>query len=355
MRAELKHLVELESPSGDVTGLTRVMNHIADVLSEVGHVQMLTTSAGPLLSVSRGGGGALILGHADTVWPLGTIEEMPFVDTGGWIYGPGALDMKGGLVLAMQALLNVPGDIPFTFLVTPDEEVGSEASRTVIEDRARRARLVLVLESGMPGGAIKIGRAGVGDFHLNITGIESHAGLEPEKGASAIAELAHQILWLEGLTNRAAGTTLNVGVVQGGSRSNVVAGRVQADIDVRVTTQAEMDRLTTALAVPPCFDDRCQVQYRGGFNRPPMEPTAGSQVWVAWASQRWQALTGEPLQGVHVGGASDGNFTAALTPTLDGLGPIGQGAHARHEGVDWRFMLPRLQLISDLIVEAAQN
>ncbi|PSR22314.1 MAG: carboxypeptidase [Sulfobacillus acidophilus] len=355
MRAGLKHLVELESPSGDVAGITRVVDYIAAALSGVGAVQRLDTAAGPLLEVSRGVGGALILGHADTVWPLGTIEEMPFVDKGDWVYGPGTLDMKGGLILAMQALLDLPGDTPFTFLVTPDEEVGSEASRAIIEDRARRARLVLVLESGMPGGAIKIGRAGVGDFHLTITGIESHAGLAPDQGASAIRELAHQILWLDALANPTAGTTVNVGVVQGGSRSNVVAGRVYADIDIRVTTQSERDRLTQALSVPAQFDDRCRVQYLGEFNRPPMEPTPASQAWVARASQRWQAITGEPLQGGYVGGASDGNFTAVLAPTLDGLGPIGQGAHARHEGVEWRFMVPRLQLISDLIVEAGKD
>ncbi len=354
MRGWLESLVKQESPSGDAEGISRVMQFVADALSDVAVSRMQPTEAGPILEVSRGEGGALILGHADTVWPTGTLAEMPWRDEGDWVYGPGCLDMKGGLVLAMAAIRSLEPDVPFHFLVTPDEEVGSEQSRATIEARARKAPLVLVLESGMPGGAIKIGRAGVGDFHLSISGIESHAGLEPDKGASAIRELAHHALWLEGLEQKVLGTTLNVGVVSGGTRSNVVAGRAEAHIDVRVTTRSEMDRIQATLNAPPRFDARCRVSYHGGFNRPPMEPTAQSAEWIALASRVWEELTGSPLVGVRVGGASDGNFTAPITATLDGLGPVGQGAHARNEGVEWRWMAPRAQVIRELLAQAGR-
>jgi glutamate carboxypeptidase len=355
MRQWLEAMVKIESPSGDVEGIGRVMEFLAGELHEVAESVIEHTASGPMLTVSRGSGGALLLGHADTVWPKGTLKAMPWRDEGDWVYGPGALDMKGGLALALQVLKTLPAAVPFTLLVTPDEEVGSQASRPTIEALAKRSSLVLVLESGMPGGAIKIGRAGVGDFRANIVGLESHAGLEPEKGSSAVRELAHQVLWLEGLENKVMGTTLNVGVVAGGTRSNVVAGSAQAHVDVRVTTRSEMERIVKTLKAPPRFDSRCRVEYEGSFNRPPMEPTSGSQSWVARAADVWQSLTGEPLDGVRVGGASDGNFTAELTPTLDGLGPIGKGAHARHEAVEWRYMEPRAALIHALVTMAEER
>lgn len=352
MRTWLEKLVKMESPSGDVKGITRVLECLADELSTLGEIHLTETKRGPILTVSRGRGGALLLGHADTVWPKGTLKTMPWRDEGDWVYGPGALDMKGGLVLALSALKALPDDAPFCFMVTPDEEIGSEASRESIEEHARESRVVLVLESGMPGGAIKIGRAGVGEFSVAITGVESHAGLDPEKGSSAIRELAHQILWLEGLDNKMLGTTLNVGIIRGGTRTNVVAGSAEAHIDVRVTTRDEMDRIHRTLTAPPRFDPKCRVEYGGAFNRPPMEPNPRSQEWVGQAANIWESLTGESLAGVRVGGASDGNYTAALVPTLDGLGPVGKGAHARSEGVEWRFMEPRAQLIRELIVRA---
>lgn len=354
MRQWLKDLVTVESPSGDIEGITAVMERVAGALADVGEIRWQHTDAGPILDVRRGQGGALLLGHADTVWDHGALAEMPWRDEGDWVYGPGSLDMKGGLVLAMAAIQSLPESVPFRLLVTPDEEVGSAASLLTIQEAATLAPLVLVLESGMPGGAIKVGRAGVGDFHAEVIGIESHAGLDPERGASAVREMAHQILWLESLEQKILGTTVNVGTVQGGTRSNVVAGRVEAHIDIRVKTRSEMQRLEATLAAPPRFDARCQVTYRGGFNRPPMEPTAESAVWVEKASRVWEGVTGEPLAGVRVGGASDGNFTAALAPTLDGVGPVGQGPHARQEGVEWRWMMPRLALLRELLVEVAR-
>ncbi len=355
MRQWLETMVAIESPSGDAEGIGQVMDVVAEVLGDKGAVSRTPTSAGPMLEVSRGQGGALILAHADTVWSRGTLAEMPWREQGDWVYGPGCLDMKGGIAIAMAAIRNLPDNVPYTLLITPDEEVGSDASREAIEEAARRSRLVLVLESGMPGGAVKVGRAGVGDYTLHIRGVESHAGLEPEKGASAIKELAHHIQWIEGLENKVLGTTLNMGVVQGGTRSNVVAGKDWAHIDIRVTTRSEMERIEAILSAPPRFDARCEVVYEGGFNRPPMEPNAQSQTWFREASDIWRQVTGEDLAGVRVGGASDGNFTAPLAPTLDGLGPVGQGAHARNEGVDWRYMEPRRQLVQELLVRAGRS
>ncbi len=355
MRQWLETLVKIESPSGHAEGIGQVMDVVAEVLGDKGAVSRIPTPAGPMMEISRGQGGALILAHADTVWPLGTLAEMPWREQGDWVYGPGSLDMKGGIAIAMAAIREIADSVPYTFLITPDEEVGSDDSREAIEDAARRSRLVLVLESGMPGGAVKVGRAGVGDYRLHIRGVESHAGLEPEKGASAIKELSHHIQWMEGLENKVLGTTLNVGVVEGGTRSNVVAGKAWAHIDVRVTTRSEMERIEATLSAPPRFDARCEVVYEGGFNRPPMEPTVDSQQWFHEASHIWRQATGQELAGVRVGGASDGNLTALLAPTMDGLGPVGQGAHARNEGVDWRYMEPRRQLVQELLIRAGRS
>lgn len=354
MRPWLKELVMIESPSGHVEGIRRAMEMLAQQLDGLGRVRWEETGAGPILDISRGSGGVLLLGHADTVWPLGTLERMPWRDEEQWVYGPGCLDMKAGLVLATAAIRALPKEVPFRFLVTPDEEVGSEASRTAIEEAAQLAPLVLVLESGMADGAIKVGRSGVGDYRLVIHGIESHAGLEPEQGASAIRELARQILWLEGLEQKVLGTTVNVGVVSGGTRANVVAGTAEAQIDVRITTRSEMERIHRTLKAPPRYDARCQVEYQGEINRPPMEPNSDSAVWVERADHIWQAIFGQPLLGVRVGGASDGNFTARLTPTLDGLGAVGRGPHAQSESVEWRWMEPRRQLICQLMQEAGR-
>ena len=350
----VERLVKIESPSGDGKAIARVVEALAEELDGLGTLTITETTEGPWLELSRGQGGALLLGHADTVWPKGTLKEMPWRDEGDWVYGPGTLDMKGGLAIGVAALRSLSPTVPFRFLVTPDEEIGSAKSRDIIEDRARQARMVIVLEAGMPGGGMKISRAGVGDFTLAIRGIESHAGLEPDKGASAIREMSHQVLWLAGLENKVMGTTLNVGVARGGTRSNVVPGRAEAFLDVRVTSRSEMDRIIATFKAPPRFDVRCRVEYTGDFNRPPMEPNSESQSWAQRARNIWESLTGEELVGARVGGASDGNYTAGLSPTLDGLGPVGQGAHARHEGVEWRFMEPRVRLIGELIAQAGR-
>ncbi len=355
IRSLIHDLVVTESPSGDASGIHRVMERLLEDLLPIPdiHVDWHQVAGFSLLEVSRGSGGALLLGHADTVWPQGTLKTMPwYEDQDGKIFGPGILDMKAGLAIAVFALRGVAPTTPFRLLVTPDEEIGSALSRETIEKYAKESPLALILESGMPKGGLKIARAGVGDFTASVTGIESHAGLDPEKGASAIREMAQQVMWLETLEHRLLGTTINPGVVSGGTRSNVVAGNAIIGIDVRVQTAGEMHRIENTLAHPPTFDSRTQVHYEGGFNRPPMESTPASHEWFRWAQKAWSDHTTWPLEGLRVGGASDGNFTARLTPTLDGLGAVGVGPHARHEQIDWQYIAPRVGLVRDLVERA---
>lgn len=352
----VKDLVCMESPSFDAEGVEQVELRLAEEMDAQGaECLFYPTDRGPVLEVRRGQGGALLLGHADTVWPRSTLQKMPFRDAGGVLSGPGVLDMKAGLVYTLAAVSQLDTEVPFDWLVTPDEEVGSEASRTLIEDRAHGAPVVLVAEPGAAGGALKIGRAGVGNFLLEIVGIQSHAGLDPKAGASAIRELAQQILWLGSLENHLLGTTVNVGVVEGGSRPNVIAGQAKAQIDIRVRTSKEMERMQETLNHPPHFDARTSIHYVGGFSRPPMDLRPEAARWFDVAADIWQGLTGARLDGLNVGGASDGNFTAALAPTLDGLGAVGQGAHAVHEQVQWDYTQPRIQLIRSLVEQAFRN
>lgn len=355
----LGDLVQIESPSGCLEGIERVQRRLVDELGGMRvEYRFHHTDSGPILEIFReaqGKHGALLLGHADTVWPLGTLGEMPFRDQGERLFGPGILDMKAGLVIAVSVLPSLPQDTPFCWLITPDEETGSEASRALIEERARRHALTLVLEPGGDDGALKIGRSGVGQYQMSVFGIQSHAGLDPDQGASAIREMAQQILWLYSLENRILGTTINVGVVKGGSRGNVVAGRAHAEIDIRVRAPKELDRLERTLQAPPTFDSRTSTQYLGGFNRPPMDHGSQAESWFRQAAAIWERITGAALAGINVGGASDGNLTARITPTMDGLGAVGQGAHACHEHVVWRFMKWRHDLLHELMEQVPEK
>ncbi|MCL4493641.1 MAG: M20 family metallopeptidase [Firmicutes bacterium] len=352
-------LVQMESPSGFSEGIEQVQERIVNELSglDLQH-RFHRTENGPILEIFReveGKKGALLLGHADTVWPLGTLDQMPFREEGNRLYGPGVLDMKAGLVVGTAAVQDLTATTPFCWLITPDEETGSEASRRIIQKRARQASATFVFEPGGGDGSLKIGRSGVGAYRMAILGRESHAGLEPEQGASAIRELAQQILWLHSLENRVLGTTINVGVVEGGIRPNVVAGSAQALIDIRVRTQKERDRIEQLLSAPPQFDSRVRTEYHGSFSRPPMDHDSRAQVWFRLAAEIWERISGLALSGINVGGASDGNFTAKLSPTLDGLGAVGQGAHARHEHVVWDFMKWRYALVKELMEQAEED
>jgi glutamate carboxypeptidase len=298
---------------------------------------------------------ALILCHYDTVWAVGSFATHPFQVEGGKAYGPGIFDMQNSLVLVEYALravrdLALALPRPVTVLITSDEEVGSPTSRTLIEEEARRSAYVLVMESPLPGGVLKTSRKGVGRYTVEITGRAAHAGVEPEKGVSAIQELAHQVLKLHSLTELAQGTTVNVGVVHGGTVVNVVAAQAVAEVDVRAWSQAEAERIDQGILGLTPVTPGAQVRVRGGWNRPPLERRMTAALF-AQAQTIGRAL-GLTLDEGGTGGGSDGNFTAALgIPTLDGLGTPGHGAHADHEHIEVDQMAGRAALLAALLLK----
>ncbi|MEU5698073.1 2-dehydropantoate 2-reductase [Streptomyces aurantiacus] len=294
----------------------------------------------------------LLLGHYDTVWPTGTLDTWPFTRDGDHISGPGVFDMKAGLVQAVWALraldtLGLPRPA-CTLMLNGDEETGSLASHEAVVAESHGSRLAMVFEAAADG-AIKTARKGVGLFTVTVTGSEAHAGLDPTAGASAVDELAHQILRLAQLRDPDAGTSLNVGVVEGGTRSNVTAGRAVGRIDVRVASAAEQKRVTDALAALRPVDPRTRVEVTGDWNRPVFERTEQVAA-LAELARRCAALLGEELREVSVGGASDGNFVvAAGTPVLDGIGAVGSGAHARSENTSVSGMVARAALAATVL------
>jgi glutamate carboxypeptidase len=356
-------LVAHESPSRDKAALDALADRIGGRFAVLGAaVERVPNRAGGdhllvRLGARRESAPALILGHFDTVWPAGTLERMPFRVEGGRAHGPGVYDMKANLVLAEFALrairdLGLDSDLPrpVELLWTSDEELGSPSSRGLIEETARRAAYVLVVEPPLAGGALKTARKGVGRFHLEVTGRAAHAGVEPEKGVSAVVELAHQVLALQALADPAAGTSVNVGVVQGGTTSNVVPASATAAIDVRAATLAEARRVEYAMAGLRPVLAGARVAVTGEFNRPPMERTPA----IAALFDRARALArtvGLELTEGSTGGGSDGNFTAALgVPTLDGLGVPGGGAHADDEHILVDELPRRAALLAALLL-----
>jgi glutamate carboxypeptidase len=278
-----------------------------------------------------------VLCHYDTVWPVGALATHPFRVEAGKAYGPGIFDMQSSLALVEYALravrdLDLTLPRPVTVLITSDEEIGSGSSRALIEEEARKAAYVLVMESPLPGGVIKTARKGTGTFTVETIGRAAHAGVDPYKGVNAIAEIAHQVLAIHALADRDAGTTLSVGVIEGGTATNVVPARAVAQVDVRSWTQAEADRIAWAMAVLTPVLPGAQVVVSGGWNRPPLEHGATAALF-ARVQEIGRSLGMELADGA-TGGGSDGNFTGALgVPTLDGLGVPGDGAHADHEHI----------------------
>lgn len=362
MLASLDELVRLESPSDDKAAVDAVVDVLAAHGAALGArvTRFPAASAGDHLRLgfgpASGGPRVLLLGHTDTVWPRGTLAAMPLARRDGRLHGPGVYDMKGGLVVALQALRAIGPALagPVTLLMTSDEEVGSSTSRALIEAEARDVAAVLVLEPALetpdaPHGGVKTGRKGVGEFRLEVAGVAAHAGSEPEKGASAVRELARQLIAIDGLARPDRGTTINAGVIGGGTRGNVVAEQAWAAIDVRVLELAEARRIETAFADLRAADPRVRVRVTGGVNRPPLEPSAAGRRLYEQATEVALAL-GLALPSGTVGGASDGNFTAALgIPTLDGLGPSGGGAHARDEHVRIASLPVRAALLAGLL------
>jgi glutamate carboxypeptidase len=284
----------------------------------------------------------------------GSIDERPWRVEGERIYGPGIFDMKANCVMALAALrachaLNLTPSCEVVLLLTCDEETGSDTGRTLVEEEARRASSVLVLEPPASGGRVKTGRKGTGMFTLEARGHAAHAGLEPEKGASAILELARQIERLHALNNLERGTTVNVGVVHGGTRSNVVPALAQAEIDVRFSTQAEAERIKREFSALQAVDERVQLVMHGDINRPPLERNEKVIALYETAREVAAALDFE-LGEAQVGGASDGNFVGALgVPVLDGLGIDGDGAHAIHEHINANDIARRSALLTGLV------
>ncbi len=351
----LEALVRLESPTLDKQKVDALVTFLAAHLEVRGWAveRRSVQEVGDVLVATKPGGSgpsSLLLTHCDTVWPVGTLELTPFRRDGDRVYGPGTLDMKAGITSALEAvaLLEENGSAlrgPVTLLVSSDEEVGSRYSRELIETLARGHDRVFVLEPGRDDGALKIGRKGVGDFDVSFLGRSAHAGNNPELGASALRELAHFLLFAESLNDAEAKTSINLTVAQGGSVGNVIAEHATARLDFRVLSLGEAERVERALRGYVPQDERVKVTVEGGLNRPPLEPTPKNLTLFEEARQ-----FAPDLEGAVVGGASDGNFTSALgIPTLDGLGSVGEGPHARHEHIRLRETLARVALLAALL------
>jgi glutamate carboxypeptidase len=355
---DLREMVSRESPSDDASRVTSLARFIRDVLRARG-VDAQTRACPPrgdaLLASVGGEGGTLVLGHLDTVWPVGSLAEIPFRIEGDRATGPGVFDMKAGIAVALTvlpALAIEPEPPPVTLLLVPDEEIGTDASRGLLLEVARRHRRVLVLEPSLDG-AVQLERKGTGLFRLRFRGRAAHAGLEPENGASALAELARCVLFLETLADRSKETTVTPSVARSGERTNVVPDTATLSVDARVWSKDEAARLETSVRGYRPADPRVSVEVEVEFDRPPLELTPGSRALYEHA-RRIALDLGFDLLAARVGGASDGNLTAAAgVPTLDGLGPRGGGAHARDEFV-WVSDLPRrAALLARLAAEDA--
>ena len=296
----------------------------------------------------------LLLGHTDTVFPAGEVAKRPFQIRNGRATGPGVFDMKAGILIAwsaMKALLksHSPFQQSVTVLLTSDEEMGSTTSRALLESEASSARAVLVLEPSLPGGRLKTSRKGVGRFTIKAIGRAAHAGIDPTNGINAIEEIARQVLVLQSMGDARMGTTVTVGVIQGGTRSNVVPAEAGVEVDVRVASNAEAARMTTAIHALQARIAGARLEVRGAINRPPMERTTATAQLFELAKAAGAELDIDLSEG-STGGASDGNFTSALgIPTLDGLGAIGDGAHSVDEYVDVASLPVRAALLASLI------
>ena len=296
----------------------------------------------------------LVLGHYDTVYPTGTLAKMPFRISGGKAWGPGTFDMKAGIVQALFALdalreLQAPVQQRLVFLWTSDEEIGSTTSRRLIEEQARRSEAVFVLEPSLgPRGLLKTSRKGVGEAQLIVHGRASHAGLAPEKGVNAIHELAAQIARIEKWNNLRRGVTINADIVSGGSRTNVIADRAEATLDLRAWRHADMRALEKRLHSLKPLHRGAKLELRGGFDRPPLERKHSATLFARAKTIARQL--GFSLGEAAAGGGSDGNFTSALgIPTLDGLGAVGDGAHSTHEHIQINAMPQRAALLAALL------
>ncbi len=362
----IQEMVRIESPSDDPAALGRFASWFRGMAEERFGARVKTARGGhllcefPLPGRRRYGGRILILGHYDTVWPMGTLTRMPCVERDGRLWGPGVLDMKGGVALALmavKALRELETKVPARVLLqlNADEETGSHSSRALTEKNALASRAVLVIEPGTGlSGKLKTARKGVGDYHIRVKGRASHAGVDFEAGASAVLELSRQLLKVAEFTDIAKGITVNPGVVAGGTRSNVVAAEATAHVDIRIAKLRDAKPLDEKFRALKPFDKRCSIQVEGGLNRPPMERTKGVARWFREAERRGREMEVE-VEESATGGGSDGNFTAALgVPTLDGLGAVGEGAHAANENMLVDRIADRVALLAGLLTPSSE-
>ncbi len=355
-----RKLVSAESPSDDKAAVDACVNLAAEHAKALGGRVKLHRQRGfgNVLEARFGkkskAGRQLLLGHLDTVWPLGTLKSMPCRLSEGRLWGPGTLDMKAGVAMALTAveMLNEAGMLQreIVLLLNSDEEVGSPVSRPITERLAAECAAVYVLEPAQ-GLAYKTARKGTGDWRIEIQGVAAHAGVDFEKGASAIRELARIVETVSGWTDLKRGLTVSVGVVGGGSKTNVIPAASWAEVDVRIARKADGPRMERKFAALKAVDKRCSLVVTGGINRPPMERTRGTERLYRKASLLAAEL-GFTLGEAATGGASDGNFTSALgIPTLDGMGAVGDGAHAKHESVLIEHLAPRTALLAAMLAE----
>ncbi len=356
--ALIQEFVECESPSDHPPSINRFVELLSESVHDIAKIKKFDGGHARVEFILPGAkkqGQILALGHSDTVWTLGTLRTMPFLNQKGRLWGPGVLDMKAGLaffIFAMRALreMNVPVARKVVMQVNADEEVGSDSSRALTEDAARSSLAVLVLEPGTGlEGKLKTARKGVGDYTLTVRGKASHAGVDFANGANAIVEMARQLERIAGFTQLDRGVTVSPGVIQGGTRSNVVPAECRAEIDIRAPRDRDRVYLEKKFATLKPFDKRCVVELTGGLNRPPMERSPGV-VKLYKTAEKLASELGVTLQESSTGGGSDGNFTAALgIPTLDGLGAVGEGAHASNESILINRIADRTALLAKLV------
>ncbi|HSL74705.1 MAG TPA: M20 family metallopeptidase [Ilumatobacteraceae bacterium] len=347
MLDDLRTLVEIESPSRDRAALQASAEALAAMIERLlgRPATLIDSPVGPHVHWSGGGPPkVLLLGHHDTVFPIGALAARPFTVADGRVTGPGVFDMLGGIVQALHGLATLEDLSGVELLFSADEEVGSVDSRALIEERARACGAVLVLEPSADGGALKTGRKGCGTFEVIVHGRAAHAGLEPEKGVNALVEAAHQVLAISRIARPEVGTTVTPTVAAVGTTDNVVPASGTVIVDVRVESDDEKRRVEAEMAALGPVDPHAVVEVRGGINRPPMPTSASAALWPL----AQEVAPG--IEGFPVGGGSDGNFTAAIgVPTLDGLGAVGGGAHADHEYVVVDTMPARAHLIAGLV------
>jgi glutamate carboxypeptidase len=357
----IRKFVQAESPSDEKPAVDAcaalVASHAADLGGRVKlHKQrnfgdVLEARFGPR-SKTGAAGRVLLLGHLDTVWPLGTLKTMPCRVGEGRLWGPGTLDMKAGVAMALAALeMLAEADLlqrEIVLLLNSDEEVGSPVSRPITERLAAECSAVYVLEPAQ-GLAYKTARKGTGNWRIDVQGVAAHAGVDFEKGSNALRELARAIETVSAWTDLKRGLTVSVGVAGGGSKTNVIPAQAWAEVDVRIARQADGPRIERKFAALKPVDRRCALTVTGGINRPPMERTRAT-VQLYRRARALAAELGFPLDEAATGGASDGNFTAALgIPTLDGMGAVGEGAHAGHESILIEHLAPRTALLAALL------